>query len=628
MFARFLGFGASSPAAPPDPAAPPSAIAEAHGDLFKYYFSESSTEPAKFYLKNLDAVARIFRVDPGETREYAYVMQVFAKDVEGCVLEQEIRPHMQLETYEATNSFAWTSVVLEGPDEGVHKWSIIFTRPEEQSKFLFELKRAMYEASTQMPFVKVKEEDRAFCLGAADCGVGVEDEVYDPAVDFLAFDGLRISENAQERRRRLEDERGEGDSDEEDVQPAVASHPAASGSGNTADAGDHNSLLVDSARHKKTFVVRGNNVGVFNRGDDCEFDTELAGIQDLQGRGFTPHKIMLHDSDTRLLMLDRDDPTKVFPLDLETGKVVEEWNVDRHAFLKMVNFTPSTKHGNIVGEQTLVAMTGNVVVGLDPRLTGRAKAIGNPHDYVQTSNPGFTCCATTAKGHLAVGTAKGEIKFFVGVPGMPHTTSVRAGSCPKTAKTILPGLGDEVIGLDLTADGSCVLATCRTYLLVISTLTPDAKSNGFETRLGKDKPRPRRLCLTPEDQREVGWERTFTPASFNRGNGELFIVTSMGAFIITWNFRLVQQGNTRAYVMKRTSSDIMSEQFFAVLPDQPGYDVPIVLAHKDDVAVEKRKSYDRNPCGAPSHPLLDRMKARPKRTPVGLPSRREIATDP
>lgn len=29
---------------------------------------------------------------------------------------------------------------------------------------------------------------------------------------------------------------------------------------------------------------------------------------------------------------------------------------------------------------TLVAMTGNVVVGLDPRLTGRAKAIGNPHE--------------------------------------------------------------------------------------------------------------------------------------------------------------------------------------------------------------------------------------------------------
>lgn len=51
--------------------------------------------------------------------------------------------------------------------------------------------------------------------------------------------------------------------------------------------------------------------------------------------------------------------------------------------------------------------------------------------------------------------------------------------------TCLPA--DEIIGLDLTADGGWVLATCRQYLLVISTLTPDAKSTGFESRLGKDK---------------------------------------------------------------------------------------------------------------------------------------------
>lgn len=57
---------------------------------------------------------------------------------------------------QVTNSFVWTSIVTEGPEEGVHKWSVIFTDPSQQPKFLFELKRCMYEASTQMPFANVK----------------------------------------------------------------------------------------------------------------------------------------------------------------------------------------------------------------------------------------------------------------------------------------------------------------------------------------------------------------------------------------------------------------------------------------------------------------------------------------
>lgn len=67
-----------------------------------------------------------------------------------------------------------------------------------------------------------------------------------------------------------------------------------------------------------------------------------------------------------------------------------------------------------------------------------------------------------------MGTAKGEIKFFVGVPGMPHTTSTRSAACPKTAKTVLPGFG----GLPPTLRCRCAdMLICPTWIWGLAWLT-------------------------------------------------------------------------------------------------------------------------------------------------------------
>ena len=49
------------------------------------------------------------------------------------------------------------------------------------------------------------------------------------------------------------------------------------------------------------------------------------------------------------------------------------------------------------------------------------------------------------------------------------------------------------------------------------------------TLLGYVQKRPRKLDLSPEDQLATGASKyTFTPASFNWGKGEMFIITSLG----------------------------------------------------------------------------------------------------
>ena len=99
----------------------------------------------------------------------------------------------------------------------------------------------------------------------------------------------------------------------------------------------------------------------------------------------------------------------------------------------------------------------------------------------------FSAAATTEKGYIAVASNKGEIRMFD-----------RLGI---NAKTQLPALGDPIIGIDVSADGRWLLATTRTYLLLIDALQKEGKNAGklgFEKSFAKDsKPQPRRLALTP-----------------------------------------------------------------------------------------------------------------------------------
>jgi hypothetical protein len=58
----------------------------------------------------------------------------------------------------------------------------------------------------------------------------------------------------------------------------------------------------------------------------------------------------------------------------------------------------------------------------------------------------------------------------------------------KNAKTALPGIGDPIIGIDVTGNGRYVIATCKTYLMLIDVLNPENKKLGFDASFpAKDK---------------------------------------------------------------------------------------------------------------------------------------------
>jgi hypothetical protein len=83
-------------------------------------------------------------------------------------------------------------------------------------------------------------------------------------------------------------------------------------------------------------------------------------------------------------------------------------------------------------------------------------------------------------------------------------------------QTALPALGDPIIGVDVSADGRWLVATCKTYLLLIDTLIGDGRykgSLGFDRSFPADsKPMPKRLQLKPEHLAYMTDPVSFTPA--------------------------------------------------------------------------------------------------------------------
>lgn len=61
---------------------------------------------------------------------------------------------------------------------------------------------------------------------------------------------------------------------------------------------------------------------------------------------------------------------------------------------------------------------------------------------------------------------------------------------------------DAVLGVDVTADGSWVLATCKTHLMLIPTKVNGI--NGYEKNLGSNRQPARRLELRHEHVIAIG----------------------------------------------------------------------------------------------------------------------------
>jgi len=82
--------------------------------------------------------------------------------------------------------------------------------------------------------------------------------------------------------------------------------------------------------------------------------------------------------------------------------------------------------------------------------------------------------------------------------------------------------------------------------------------------MGKEKPKPKILRLNNNDISKYNISKiSFTPARFNvdKVNGETNIITSIGEYIINWNFTKVLKGILNDYKIKKVNQNILGNQF-------------------------------------------------------------------
>lgn len=354
----------------------------------------------------------------------------------------------------------------------------------------------MYESSQKQPSTTVHDDDMKYYTQSYDDAMDVDDSASDD----------------------------DGDYEEDDTEDPHA--PASKHTYKTMSLGQSKDICL---------VSQDNVIDMYRIGRNGTSTIQFSETLDMPCNDI--NKMVMMDQDEKVLLLNENNVCQV---DIERGKIVREWK-DR----AIQDVTMATKSNDA---NTWVGITNNAVFYMDPRVNHT-----NPvqESIITSSNPRYSCVATTRDGYTAVCSEKGHVRLF-------NKLGVRA-------KTELPGFGDPIVGVDVSLDGEYILVTCPTYILVYKTVIGDGQHKdalGFVKPMGEFKPTPKRLGIKPEHVQMMGGYLDFKQARFNVGPGlESTIVAATGPYVITWNFRQVKIGNLSGYSIKYFEEDVIADGF-------------------------------------------------------------------
>ncbi|KAL2359538.1 hypothetical protein RJZ56_007603 [Blastomyces dermatitidis] len=539
----------SEPTQAPPAAAHPEAteiLAKENAELHLFDFNSGT-----FVLQDPSVVATV-----SEIGKWQYWLQISGQDRDwlGQAVVADINPVFNFEYL----SFIFNHYTEDG---SAYSWLLRFKNQAVEERFQEGLMQALWEQLNEVKWAKSEENDREYVL---------------EAFNDLTMEDVPEEAEEEDEEEVLEEEEDVGqrseyyDTDEEDDDVLTRDQD-----------GNVNSQLAVGYKHDRSYVVRGSKIGVFKHtpNNNLEFSTNISKVETPGGKLFSPKKVMLHCEDSNMILQNEQDPHSLYRMDLEYGKVVDEWKV--HDDIPVTSFAPESKFAQMTSNQQFVGISRNALFRIDPRLSGNKLVQKDLKEYVKNND--FSAAATTEQGYIAVASNKGDIRMF-------DKFGVRA-------KTHIPALGEPIIGLDVSADGRWVLATCRTYLLLVDSLQKDGKNEGklgFEKSFAKDsKPQPRRLGLQPNHvaqfQHETGTRISFTPARFNTGrdSSETSIITATGPFIVTWNMKKVLQGRKDPYTIKRYAEEVKADNF------KYGSDKNVIVALPNEVNMVAKQTFRR-----------------------------------
>lgn len=256
-------------------------------------------------------------------------------------------------------------------------------------------------------------------------------------------------------------------------------------------------------------------------------------------RKLKPQHGILHDQESKLLMMDAENRTSLYYMDLAAEKVIQEIKTDDLNVDLMWN---SFKGGNCSMDPTFMCANNSAFFLMDTR-----QSHGQGHTMMYKTNPRFTAAISDENGHILLGNSVGELRLYDGEANKDGKF--------KIAKTKLDSVVREPIkSVDSTPDGSWILATMKSCIVVYPTRLKGGGNSAFETRLA-NKTTGIYLRLKHEDILEYGlMDINFQPAVFDDAGHS--ILTSTGNLAVVWDFKSVRSGRTDKYSIRVTHNYI------------------------------------------------------------------------
>lgn len=306
-----------------------------------------------------------------------------------------------------------------------------------------------------------------------------------------------------------------------------------------------NKTILQTYNNHRTFVIKDNNqIDIFKTTNDN--NGILINISSLNPikveKNFSILNAKMFNNDNEILFQDSKFKNKLYQYDLTNEHIIQDWDCDTNKCVfsnnnndnnnKMIDFTYPKKLGQLNSQNEMIGINSNNIFLLDGRVNRKNKIVNIKPYYIDTN---FTCIVTTGSGGIATGSENGDIRLF--------------NEIGNNAKTLITGFDSPIRYIDCSVDGKYILATCDKYIMVINTVIED-NYNGFNKCLGRIKVKPLILKLSKYDLNIYNIDnKLFTPAKFNNitNSKEIMIISSLGQYLILWNFDQVQNGQTDLY---------------------------------------------------------------------------------
>ena len=391
------------------------------------------------------------------------------------------------------------------------------------------LDKCFYETKNEQPYENIEEENR---------------KILEKANDYNNIDCFSSDEEKEEKtEEKTEEKVKKTKKNREEILDIDENYKEVESSKEKL-----NKFSLNSLSNDRTFCITDDNqIVVYKANEDNDTFEKLSSmpvVQEYEGNNVCFSHGILYKSENNMLLLDENNPYVLYQYDLPKEKIISEWKTEQTSISDICSLK---KNGQMTDEPLIYGVNSKSVFTLDERVNNKnsvidkkAYNIKNYANKIMSNN----------NGQFVTGSIKGDLRLYdkMGIK----------------AKNLFSFYGDPIRYIDISSDNQYILLTCDKYLILINSGCNDDETNSFlKTIKTIERKTPLRLQIKTTDIAKYGLNNAnYTPAKFNMNkNGENNIITSLGEYIIIWNYNDIRKGKIANYKIKKVNDLVIDNDF-------------------------------------------------------------------